>query len=197
MTATATPTATTAYVDNILDIYERATDKEYAHGMVWYNRANAIAWELDHLNFKRGAGVLAALSPLLSWTKNVEYAGLVYAGADIADIPCLKKNAAKAIAIKNGWHVLDHLSGPKVVSFYNNIIDPWSDDPAHVTIDKHAFDIAIGDMENPYKNGKSVTAALYPVMRSAYVTAAREVGIRPLQIQAITWEAWRNMKNGR
>lgn len=188
-------TTQTAYVDNILSVFDHATPSEYRHGMVWYNRANAIAWRLDHLNYRRAAGVLAALSPLLSWNKNVEYAELVYAGE--TNIPCLKKNAAKAILIKNGWNVLDHLSGPKVVSFYHNIVDPYSDDPAHVTIDKHAFDIAIGDMDNPYKNGKAVTAALYPVMRNAYVTAAHERGIRPLQMQAVTWEAWRNEKNGR
>lgn len=188
-------TTTTDYVDNILDVYSRATDEEYAHGLIWYNRANAIAWGLDHLNYKRAAGVIAALSPLLSWNKNVEYAGLVYAGE--TRIPCLQKNAAKAILIKNGWNPLDYLSGPKVVSFYHNIVNPYSDDPRHVTIDKHAFDICIGDMDNPYKNGKAVTAALYPVMRTAYVIAANEAGVRPLQMQAITWEAWRNMKNGK
>lgn len=185
-------TDTTAYVDNILDVFDRATDSEFAHGMIWYNRANAIAWGLDHLNFRRGAGVIAALSPLLLWEKNVEYARMVYAGATY--IPCLQKNAAKAIAIKNGWNVLDHLSGPKVVSFYHNIVNPYTDDPRFVTIDKHAFDIAMGMTGNPYKGGKAVTQKLYPILRSAYCIAANEAGIRPLQMQAVTWECWRNMK---
>lgn len=181
-------------VDNILDVYDFATPSEYSEGMTWYNNANGIAWSLDWINYKRAAGVIAALSPLLSWNKNVEYAGLIMGGAN--DAPCLKKNVAKAVAIRDGWNPLDVLSGIKVTSFYQNIVNPYSDDVRHVTIDKHAYDIAVNDMTRPYK-GSSVSKGKYLDIASAYIEAAHEANILPLQMQAITWTAWRNMKRGK
>ena len=182
------------YVDNILSVFDNATDAEYNEGMYWYINANGIAWGLDHINYKRAAGVIAALSPLLSWNKNVEYAERVYAGD--TDIPCLKKNAAKAIAIRNGWNALDVLSGQKVVSFYNNIVNPYSDDPALVTIDKHAMDIANNEV-TPYKNGPKMNTSIYREYVSAYSTAAGIAEITPLQMQAVTWVSWRNLKKNK
>lgn len=181
-------------VDNILNVFDLATPQEYAQGMGWYINANGIAWGLDHINYKRAAGVIAALSPLLSWDKNVEYAKAIMAGAN--DAPCLKKNVAKAIAIRDGWNPLDILSGIKVTSFYQNIINPYSDDIRHVTIDKHAHDIAINDMNVPYK-GSSVSKGKYLAIAAAYIEAANDVDILPLQMQAVTWTAWRNMKRGK
>lgn len=185
---------TTNYVDNILSVFDSATDAEYNEGMYWYINANGIAWGLDHINYKRAAGVIAALSPLLRWEKNVEYAGLVYAGE--TKIPYLPKNVEKAIAIRNGWNPLDILSGQKVVSFYNNIVNPYSGDPRLVTVDKHAADIANGIVTG-YKNGPSITTRLYRDMAAAYVIAANEADILPNQMQAVTWTAWRNLKKNK
>lgn len=178
----------TAYVDNILSVFDQATDSEYKEGMTWYNKANAWCWGIDHLNYKRAAGVLAALSPMLSWDLNVRYAEMVYAGK--TRIPCLQKNAAKAIAIKNGWNALDILSGPKVTAFYHNIVNPYSDDYRYVTIDRQAIDIAngyAGSHNNAYRK-------VHEDMAIAYVDAAHEIGILPLQMQAVTWVTWRNLK---
>lgn len=190
---------TTTYVDNILSVFERATDAEYAHGMTWYNLANKHAWELDFRDFRNGAGVLAALSPLLSWPKNVEYARLAYSlkGYPVEDvvnyIPTLRGSARKALAIVNGADPRNVISGPKVTSFFTNIVDPYCEDPRFVTIDKHAMDIANGEV-TPYKGANKINAKGYVAYANAYVAAAREMGILPLQMQAVTWVAWRNMK---
>lgn len=184
----------TEYTDNILSIFADATPDEYREGMTWYNNANAFAWELDWVNPRRAAGIIAVLSPLISWEKNKDNARRVY--AEDENIPYIKKNVAKAYAILNGWNPLDVVSGPKVTAFYHNIVNPYSDDPNHVTIDKHAADICLG-YSTPYENFSRFIDKNRDAMAIAYVDAAHEANILPLQMQAITWTAWRNMKSAK
>lgn len=188
---------TTTYVDNILDILDRATDAEYTSGMYWYVSANALAWELDFVDYRRAAGVIAALSPRLRWDKNVAYARLAYSlkGYDVTPeilsyIPTLNNSRTKALAMVNGERPENVLgNGLKTNAFYDNIARPY--DSLAVTVDKHAFDIA-NNLRTPYK-GMVITDKVYRSMADAYAIAAREVGILPMQVQAITWVAWRNI----
>lgn len=185
---------TMTYVDNILEMFDSASDEEYREGMTWYNRANALAWELDHLRPAAAAGVIAVLSPLISWNKNAKYARMAYdivRSGDIRYLPCLKKNANKAFAIVDGGNPADIVSGPKVTSFWNNIVDPYSDDPRHVTIDAHAWNIARGGNHLYQRSNPNTTQ--YREAASAYVVAAHEANILPLQMQAVTWTVWRNL----
>lgn len=189
----------TATIENILAIYDNATDSERHAGAYWYNEAHKLAWELDHTRPRAGAAVLAVLSPLLSWPKNMEYAQIAYGlkGYNPDDvinyIPCLRKNAAKALAIVNGGHPDDIVSGQKVKSFWLNIADPFHGDINNVTIDKHAADIAFGK-RTPYKKGeaRSIGVRLYRELAQMYVDAANVVGISPQIMQATTWITWRN-----
>jgi hypothetical protein len=185
------PTATD-YAQNVLSVFYCATDTEYNDGMEWYSRANDLAFELDPNRVDHAAGVIAALSPMMRWEKNVELARLVYTGADY--IPCLPANAAKAKAIYNGAAPLDILGGNKVRTFFTNILDPFSDDPAHVTIDKHAIDIARGFISPYVDSYKGIGKRVYAEFAEAYVIAAEECGVRPLQVQAITWVTHKRMK---
>ena len=169
--------------DNILSVFDRADNDSFNEGMHWYNTVNALCWELDFINYRRAAGVIAVLSPMLSWDKNIEYARMVYAYE--SRIPCLQSNALKAMAIRDGWEPLDHLGGVKVNSFYSNIINPYSGDS--VTIDTHAACIAVNDFTYRYKS----SAGRYRLFSDAYRNAADEIGILPMQIQAITWIEWR------
>lgn len=177
-------------VDNILSVINDATPTEYHEGMIWYNRVNAWCWGTDYVDYRRAAGIVAVLSPLLPWQKNMEYAEMVYAGK--TDIPCLPQNAAKAIAIFNGANVLDVVSGPKVTAFFRNIVNPYSDNPRDVTIDKHAHDIATGDRA-PYHASRGINGNKYIDIANAYVDAARILGVLPLQAQAIAWTVHRNL----
>ena len=92
----------------------------------------------------------------------------------------------------------------KVRSFYNNILDPMSDQ-GDVTIDTHA--VAAGHlrpfsgnhkevMQNFKMGGSSaITGAVgaYGLYADAYRAAAAEVGILPREMQSITWEAVRGL----
>lgn len=185
---------TTTYVDNILAVLDRATPTEITSGLYWYHAANALAWELDHVSHHRGAGVIAALSPRLRWEKNVDYARLAYnlKGYSINEvenyIPTLKNSRRKALAMVNGAHPKTVMgNGLKTNAFYHNIAHPW--DSNRVTVDKHAFDIAMGE-----RTGYStvITDKNYRIIEKAYVEAAFVSGYAPLQVQAIAWVRWRN-----
>ena len=184
------------FADNILATFDQATREEFREGMIWYHKANALAWELDFINPRRAAGVIAALSPMLRWEVNVRLARKVYAGEDY--IPCLPANAEKAKKIRNGWEPLDFLGkGQKVISFFHNIANPWDDSPEFVTVDKHAIDIANGFI-SPYENSyQGITPRIYAEYRMGYVIAAEARNINPKQMQAITWLAHKNMKWGK
>lgn len=186
-------------VDNICDILDRATDREWQSGLYWYTAANALAWELDHVFPARAAGVIAALSPRLRWDKNVAYARIAYnlKGYDIDEvenyIPTLKTSRRKALAMVNGAYPTDVLGkGLKTNAFFDNIAKPFTS--RRVTVDKHAFDIANGE-----RTGYStvITDKAYRIVENAYVEASYAFDIAPIQAQAISWVTWRNMHSGK
>lgn len=180
---------------NITRAFRASSDADRAEGMAWYDVARGFARMLDaDSDVNRAAGVIAALSPMLSWPRNMAIAEMVYNGE--TNLPCLKGNAAKAIAIYNGADPLDILSGNKVRSFYLNIIGSNSDDT--VTIDRHAIDAACGKAMSDIDRAIAIGGKNgYGKVREMYIRAARilskEMGeeMSPAQLQAIVWVYWR------
>ena len=75
-------------------------------------------------------------------------------------------------------------------TFYGNIVNPWGEG---VTIDRHAYDIAVGIRHGNTRPG--IGKRVYREFSAAYIAAAHECGIFPLEMQAITWTVWRR-ENG-
>ena len=180
-------------VRNITKAYRLASAADKADGLGWYANAMALARSLDPENPVRAAGVIAALSPMNSWPRNVILARETYEGK----IPkTLKKNSVKAVAIFNGGDPDSILSGPKVRSFFANIVG--LDDVASVTIDRHAIDICAGKVQNDADRAAMVSGkARYNGLVSEYLQAAKIVSkesgsvVTGAQLQAITWVYWR------
>lgn len=85
--------------------------------------------------------------------------------------------------------------GNKVRNFYNNIVDPDSETP-YVTADTHALSAALNSpisAEDASGIGLFNGGAepLYALVKAAYIDAARIAGIKPREMQSITWEAQR------
>jgi len=93
----------------------------------------------------------------------------------------------------------------KIRNFYNNIIDPMSED-GDVTIDTHA--VAAGllkplsgnsrEVKNNFgldtsNSGAKGVKGVYYAYSDAYALAAEELGLLPRQVQSITWEAVRGL----
>lgn len=176
------------FTENIAAVYSRATDSERASGMVWYNDAHSLALELSPSDVWRGAGVIAALSPLKTWTLNVRLAREAFAtGTASGNIGI---HNAIAQRILDGAHPLDVMRGDKTRNFTSAIATNGMSDTA--TIDRHAYDIAYGKVftDATRKIGKRV----YRELADAYADVARDVDISVNQIQAITWVTWRREK---
>lgn len=179
------------HVDNILSIYLQATDNEFDSGMHWYDEAHSIALELSPDDVWRGAGVIAALSPLKSWTINERIARNAFlTGIASGNIG---QHNEKAQRILDGEHPLDVMRGDKTRAFCAAIASPSTSTIA--TIDRHAHDVAMGKVytDKTRKIGKRV----FRTLSDAYNEAAFLSDISVPQMQAITWIVWRNRKGVR
>jgi hypothetical protein len=162
-----------------------------AEGADWYDRAHEIARELDPEDPDRAAAVIAVLSPLERWERNVELAREAYALGRL-ERGTLKKSIDKANRILAGEDPADVVSGPKVTRFYRTISDPQrgKDD---VVIDRHAFDVAVGRKTDDATRSKILSRkGEYDRFVRAYARAAKILGARPGVVQAVTWTVWRD-----
>ncbi len=184
-------------VANILAVYDGAFPHHVEFGMSWYDIAHAAAVELGGKRYMRAAGVIAALSPMNVWSNNIRKAQALYAiDGNVVIDPVTKKNGfglsknvVKAVRIYRGDDAMDVLGGDKVRSFYLTIMDPRGDHSP--VIDRHAFDIAVGEQTSDKRRAKLGNKGMYPAFAGAYRIAAKHVGIGTSQLQAVTWEAWR------
>lgn len=175
-------------LDNVCTVMELCTPEHIAEGMSWYREAYAIACELVPSDPSRGAGILAALSPLTSWPLNVRRAREV---ASTGTTRGMGANVRKAERIWNGEASLDVLGGEKVLSFFANIMG----DDSHVTIDRHAIDVACGRPMTDTERAMAIRGkAGYGRLADIYRAASARYGYTPSQIQAIVWVWWRENK---
>lgn len=174
---------------NIVAMYNRASEWDVAEGMTWYEEAFRLCTILSR-KYDRDvnvvAAVLAALSPRNKWAQNVKDTEVILAaaveGLPVEDIRVgttnLFRDRAYEIA-RTGKIGL--LKGPKVWSFWKDIVDNRGTD--RVTVDVWAYRIAAGDL----KAAPKLDYKAYNHIERQYQRAARKLGLLPLQLQAITW----------
>jgi hypothetical protein len=190
-------------IDNIKAIYQLATLTEQQDGIAWYPAARAIARTLADrygIHPAEAIGVIAALSPRNRWERNVQDADALIAAyiaggpeqAQLTKACTFNTNKAKAIRILTAGvltdaDVLAILSGPKVSEFYNCI--QGIDD---VCIDGHAFCIWAANRTG-LKDVPAIGVKLRRQIKADYRAAADELGLKPSELQAITWVTWRRI----
>jgi hypothetical protein len=196
---------------NVTKAFRAASTADRADGVTWYPRARALARELDPADPVRGAAVIAVLSPMLAWPRNVKlareayaimrpYLGTVHPFASPAMLAsrlgCLRGSATKAFRILAGEAPENVVGGQKVTSFFNNIVDPAAD--PGVTVDRHAIDIAFGKVMSDDERSKAIAGKngydnLAKLYKNASKVLSKELGvyITPNQVQAVTWVYWR------
>jgi hypothetical protein len=174
----------------VLRTFRAATAAQLSEGHDWYDQAHDLAAQLDPHDPRRAAGVLAALSPRVAWPRNVELARRAYAEGRASGV--LGTSCRAADAILGGAHPLDVLRGPKTRAFFTLIDDPHH--PSMVCVDRHGIDVAVGR-----KLPEAQRSAWFPLARrglyeefaACYRRAALIADVRPSQMQAVTWLAWR------
>lgn len=178
--------------ENIAEVWRGATIREVLQGEAWYKNANATLADMGaaHGATPRVAcGVAAALSPMLAWHKNLEYAERFLA---TGTAPCLGRNVAKAQRIVEGEDPNLVLSGDKVRSFFLCLFLP--DVSRAVVVDRHAFDVAVGRVTDDKQRKQLERVGVYDLIAEAYRNVAESASATTLPhvVQATTWEAWRN-----
>jgi hypothetical protein len=192
-------------VRNILKIYRQATPQDHEAGLAWYAKARdaAVSLSIQHdVPLRVVVGVIAALSPNNKWERNVKDAGVMIAaflGGDPVEVckpSTYTKMRDKAWSIlaavpENDNEVISILNGQKIVSFFCNIMGHDS----VVTIDGHAYNIAQGKRAGLTDDATNMSKGVYKDMQEAYARAAKRVGLKVYELQAITWVAWKRIHN--
>ena len=192
------PSARTA-TENLLAVFAQATEQEFTAGRAWYSeRAKQACEDIcaaaettgRTITHRQAAGIIAALSPSTGWGANVAAAfELVLTGHAHVQSERFNNNARR---ILNGEAPEDVLGGRKVRSFYRNIAEPYA--PGPVTIDRHAVSILFGRGLNEREIKVLEGMGAYTFAAGVYRTVARRLGLKPHELQAITWQTWRRIK---
>jgi len=177
------------YAKNIEKVYLQANIKEVNDGLTWYGRAREFC---EDAAFKYGLPVwkvalmVSALSPRNKWSRNKkDTLDVIRNGLDAtcATFNSNKEKACKifhASSLKEGLEILGN--GQKTRAFFMNIYNYNSN---KVCIDSWACRIA--------KLGKdSATNKQYKELERAYQLVADKYGHVPMDVQAITWVAYRD-----
>ena len=181
-----------------------ATPEDISNGVEWYARANRAALEVStsvDLPLNTVIGVMAALSPNNRWERNkvdtFNMCSAFKAGLDVDSFRVTTYNKMKekawSILVDNlttHEDILSRLNGQKIRSFYSNIVGL-----DEVTIDGHAYNIAIYKRQGLKSNETNLGTKMYRELQSAYVRAAKRVGVKPHVLQAVTWTVWRRIHN--
>lgn len=188
----STNLSTDQLADNIRRSFLLASPGEVADGMFWYPTAHTFATGLatkHGITVAQAAGIVAALSPQVSWERNLVLAETL---CELRTAKTLGASVYKALAILDGADPLDVLGGPKVRAFYACILEPNT--ALTVCIDRHAYDVAVGQVTGDKARGSLERVGEYGRIADAYRTVANEFGVMPHQVQAVTWVSWRNRK---
>jgi hypothetical protein len=188
--------------NSILNIYQLANRQENTEGLVWYEIANRFARTIARkhdISLVQTAAIIAALSPATHWAQNIiDTESLILLDED-ASVTTYNRNKYKALKFLYGQlEPVDHYIGnakynwTKTASFFTNILNPTI--AGKVTIDRHALRIAHGyeltaDDAIYYGN----TPKKYDATARAFITVAKNTGLLPHQLQAITWLAYRRL----
>ena len=187
-------------IANIVACYKTADDDQRAGGMVWYSKAQCAAYDIAakyDIAVYLVVAVIAALSPNNKWSRNVINADALIGaflrgdGIDSVKVSTYHKMKQKA------WDILaarpDYdtaktmLKGQKITSFFCDIMGEFN-----VTIDGHARNIAYAEKVGLTDDRSNIGKLEYRALQAAYEEAARQLGLMPYQLQAITWRVWRD-----
>lgn len=176
-------------VYNLLECWERSTAAERETGLSWYPRNvdGTYKWaETFGIDYRTVACVIAALSPQANWPDNLRSALSLLSGDAVPLIGGVLNRSVDIArrVIADGATSLEpyYKAGPKVCNFARNL----QGDGMSVTVDSHAAQAALDTVLFT-----AVRPTIYQPFVDAYRDAARTVGVRPCDFQAVVWHVWK------
>jgi hypothetical protein len=181
--------------NNIMKVWRQCLEEDKFD---WYAKAHEEAVRLaghDQALLNKACGVVAALSPRMSWDRNLVEAKAMWTTGEAAAIGQFKEKA-RAILRSDGSEeaILAILNGQKISSFYLNIRYP--DKAIAVTIDRHHLSICLG--RKLYDADlKTLSVRQYEFLVECTRWTAARLGVSPLLVQSATWVRWRQMNHSK
>ena len=189
------------FIDNLLSLYAASGSSILEQGTRWYQDANSEAQRLSQAYFlptvaTHAAGIIAVLSPAVQWEVNLRDAETVCAArkGDDVKVSTYGQFKTKAFAIRDGdsptkW--INPKTAPKTYAFWKCIVNPRNS--KYVVIDRHALAACHGKALSDKDRGRELSrVGRYGFYSECYREAAKQVGILPLQFQAVVWLQWRS-----
>ena len=184
--------------DNINEFWETVSLSSFIEGKQWYWVAHTIAQDMaDTYNvpIEVAVGIISSLSPQKSWEHNIELAKEFFEteGKRVRHTGAI---SAKARLIYHGYKAYNDrkgfiervLNGPKIVSFFNNILNPY--DNSYICIDRHHLTCCLGDSKI-----NTCTLKQYEFLRQETLKFAKKQNLLGSEAQAILWVHVKNSKN--
>lgn len=185
-----------AGLTNLTKWYGLVTNQDRAEGVQAYMRYHSIMWSLSEeydVHIERVCAAFVSLSPNSDYMSNLRSLVSVLdgmrEGRDITEVQvatyrhCLER----AWAYANGHRLFElETKGPKVMSFYHNILDPQ--DRAWVTVDGHMYALWL-DKRLTMKEAAFSSKKTYAEIRDTVIAMADLLGVVPCQLQATLWFA--------
>lgn len=183
-------------VNRIVKYIDMATVQETKQGLQWYHHARVLCVELSNtypVSLSQVAQVISVLSPQKKWeTNKLEVIALF--NQVFNDIKptfgffATKKQIEECKQIIKGKFSIPY-KRTKTYSFADNIANADSNE---VTIDRHALRVAYDSKDASIDK---VSPVQYREAREAYRIVANSMGLKALEVQAITWVVYKNLVN--
>lgn len=177
-------------VKNIIKVYSLKQVTQTS----WYEEAHNFCISLSvetKLPLINVIGVVAALSPVKRWSENKRIARLLITKGERYHMLQFHNKALAILEASTIEEIEFILGGNKITSFFRNIL--FYKTSKDVTIDRHALHVIFGKvLAESY--GIGITNNCYEFFKQCYVVAAKKVDLAPLELQAIVWETWRELK---
>ena len=180
-------------VSNITLAYLSSSIEDRHAGQWWYPTANCIARGMADkfgISVAQASGIIAVLSPQISWERNVVVAYAFMASPYEKPTGITTDNWRKAQHVFEGR--LGYIRGNKVQAFHECINTAGDTDA--VVIDTHSVDVALGEEARDKDKKYLVNKQIYDIFANAYREAAKHLKMPATEVQATTWVYHRNMK---
>jgi hypothetical protein len=155
-------------------------------GLIWYRNANKIVKHISrtyNIDINVVAQVISALSPATDWNRNIKDTfNLIRDNS--SKVTTYGTNKDKAIRVLKKQTNLVFKGAPKTFSFYQNILL----NDSFVTIDRWILRVFNLDSK------KAIKEKDYIIIQNSFIKVAKELDIKPYQLQAIVWIFARNNK---
>ena len=179
--------------NNILGFYLNSSQEDRRD---WYGDAHNFAKSLAgryNISVSKSTGVIAALSPVKTWSQNMICAEKMIAVGQSHHMRQFEDKAKRILSSSGSdKSILAILRGSKISSFYLNILYPTNTE--NITIDRHALSVSLGKWTTD-ADYQGMTKTQYQFFVDCFKYTAKQIEISPLLLQSSTWEAFRKIKS--